>query len=166
LTVGIGGGVPGRESDIRLLGFVVSKPTEQSGGVIQYDFRKTVQEGQFKLTGSLNRPPGVLLAALANLQPKHLIEDAQLSRFLSGISTRYPNIRTQFIHPGTQHDQLHEAEYDHQGDDATCVQRDEMRLAHRERCISEGQMIHYGLIASGNRVMRHGSARDRLRKAQ
>jgi nucleoside phosphorylase len=164
--VGIGGGVPGRESDIRLLGVVVSKPTEQSGGVIQYDFRKTVQEGQFKLTGSPNRPQGVLLAALANLQPKHLMEDAQLSRFLSGMLIRYPNMRTQFIHPETQHDQLHEAEYDHQGDDATCVRRDEMRPAHRERCMSEGPVIRYGLIVSGNRVMRHGSTRDRLRKAQ
>jgi hypothetical protein len=117
--VRIGGGVLGRENDIRLLSVVVSKPTEQSGGVIRYDFRKTVQEDQFKLTGSLNRPPGVLLAALANLQPKHQIEDAQLSRFLSEMLTQYPNMRTQFIHPETQHNQLHEAEYDHQGDDAT-----------------------------------------------
>jgi hypothetical protein len=61
LMVGIGGGVPSRENDIRLGDVVVSKPTEQSGGVIQYDFWKTVQEGRFKLTGSLNRPPDVLL---------------------------------------------------------------------------------------------------------
>jgi nucleoside phosphorylase len=79
LMVGIGGGVPSRENDIRLGDVVVSKPTEQSGGVIQYDFGKTVQEGRFKLTGSLNRPPDVLLAALANLQAKHLMEDGELS---------------------------------------------------------------------------------------
>jgi hypothetical protein len=30
--------------------------------------------------------------------------------------------------------------------------------------MSEGPVIHYGLIASGNQVMRHGSTRDRLRK--
>jgi len=94
--VGIGGGIPGREIDIRLGDVVVSKAVEQSEGVIQYDFRETVQEGQFKLTGSLTRPPGVLLAALANLQAKHLMEDAQLSRFLPGMLTRYPNMRTQF----------------------------------------------------------------------
>lgn len=163
---GIGGGLSGRENDIRLGDDVVSKPTEQSGGVIQCGSRKTVQEGQFKLTGSLNRPPGVLLAALANLQAKRLMEDAQLLRFLSGMLTRYLDMRTQFTHPGTQHGQLHEAEYDHQGDDATCVQRDDMRPVHRERCMSEGPMIHFGLIASGNRVMRYGSTRDRLRKAQ
>lgn len=42
-----------------------------------------MQEGRIKLTGSLNRPPDVLLAALANLQAKYLMEDAELSRFLS-----------------------------------------------------------------------------------
>src|SRR6266536_1168407 len=44
LMVGIGGGVPSRENDIRLGAVVVSKSTEQSGGVIQYDFGKTVQD--------------------------------------------------------------------------------------------------------------------------
>jgi hypothetical protein len=42
--------------------------------MIQYDFRKTVQEGQFERTGSLNKPPNVLLTALANLQSKHMME--------------------------------------------------------------------------------------------
>ena len=37
LMVGIGGGVPCEENDIRLGDIVVSKPTGQSGGVIQYD---------------------------------------------------------------------------------------------------------------------------------
>jgi len=121
-----------------------------------------VQDGQFKLTGSLNKPSGVLLAAFANLQAKHPVGDAQLSRFLSGMLTRYPNMRTQFTHSGTQHDQQYEAEYDHRGDDAACIQRDEMRPAHRERCMSEGLVIHYGLIASGSQAMRYGSTRDRL----
>jgi hypothetical protein len=39
--VGIGGGVHSEENDIRLGDIVDSKPTEQSGGVIQYDFGKT-----------------------------------------------------------------------------------------------------------------------------
>jgi nucleoside phosphorylase len=38
LMVGIGGGVPSEENDIRLGDIVVSQPTKQSGGVIQYDF--------------------------------------------------------------------------------------------------------------------------------
>jgi nucleoside phosphorylase len=45
--VGIGGGVSNEENDIQLGDIVVSKPTRQSRGVIQYDFGKTVQEGRF-----------------------------------------------------------------------------------------------------------------------
>jgi nucleoside phosphorylase len=54
LMVGIGGGVPSEESDIRLGNVVVSKPTGTSGGVIQYDFGKMVQKGGFERTWSLN----------------------------------------------------------------------------------------------------------------
>src|ERR1700734_1677091 len=43
LMVGIGGGVPSEENDIRLGDIVISQPTGAFGGVIQYDFGKTVQ---------------------------------------------------------------------------------------------------------------------------
>ena len=89
LMVGIGGGVPSEENDIRLGDVVVSKPTGQSGGVIQYDFGKTVQEGRFEWTGSLNRPPDVLLTALANLQLKHITEGHELAKYLSEMLRRY-----------------------------------------------------------------------------
>jgi hypothetical protein len=46
--VGIGGGVPSEENDIRLGDVVVSQPAGTSGGVIQYDFGKMVQEGQIR----------------------------------------------------------------------------------------------------------------------
>jgi nucleoside phosphorylase len=79
LMVGVGGGVPSKENYIRLGDVVISKSTGQSGGVIQHDFGKTVQDGQFKRTGSLNRPPGVLLTALANLQSKHIFMEISSS---------------------------------------------------------------------------------------
>src|SRR5271163_1986395 len=99
LMVGIGGGVPSEENDIRLGDIVVSKPIGTSGGVIQYDFGKTVQDGRFTQTGSLNRPPDVLLTALANLQAKHLMEDHELLRHLSEMVIKYPNMGARFAHP-------------------------------------------------------------------
>jgi hypothetical protein len=42
LMVGIGGGVPSEENDIRLGDVVISQPADTSGGVIQYDFGKTI----------------------------------------------------------------------------------------------------------------------------
>jgi len=68
LMIGIRGRVPSEERDIRLGDVVVSKPTAAFGGVIQYDFGKTVQNGKFVRTGSLNKPPEVLLTALAKLE--------------------------------------------------------------------------------------------------
>ena len=61
LMVGIGGGVPGQDADIRLGDVVVIKPTGDFGGVVQYDFGKTVSQGVFERTGRLNRPPQILL---------------------------------------------------------------------------------------------------------
>jgi nucleoside phosphorylase len=164
LMVGIGGGVPSEENDIRLGDIVVSKPTGTSGGVIQYDFGKTVQDGRFTRTGSLNRPPDVLLTALANLQAKHLMEGHKLLKHLSEMVIKYPNMGAQFAHPGTQHDWLYEAEYDHPRGNITCSQCDHNKLVDREPRLSAVPVTHYGLIASGDQVMRHGATRDRLRK--
>ena len=53
--------------------------------MIQYDFGKTVQEGQFERTGSLNRPPDVLLNAVANLKARHLVDEPALAQFWDGL---------------------------------------------------------------------------------
>ncbi|KAK1657738.1 pfs domain-containing protein [Colletotrichum godetiae] len=65
LMVGIGGGAPSPKHDIRLGGIVVSKPGGGHGGVFQYDFGKTIQNGSFQENGFLNQPPVLLRAALA-----------------------------------------------------------------------------------------------------
>ena len=81
--------MPSKENDIRLGDIVVSKPTGQFGGVIQYDFGKTVQEGRFNRTRSLSRPPDVLLTAISNLQSKHIREGHELVKYLSEMLRRY-----------------------------------------------------------------------------
>lgn len=55
LMVGIGGGVPSKSRDIRLGDVVVSQPTEQHGGVVQWDFGKTEKDGVFRRTGMLDK---------------------------------------------------------------------------------------------------------------
>jgi hypothetical protein len=85
LMVGIGGGVPSSHADIRLGDIVVSQPAETSGGVIQYDLGKALSGGQFQRTGMLNRPPKILLTALATLQAHHLTENSRILEFISNI---------------------------------------------------------------------------------
>lgn len=69
LMVGIGGGVPSEEEDIRLGDVVVSKPHKTHGGVVQYDSGKATPSA-FERTGAPNTPPTVLLSAVANVRAK------------------------------------------------------------------------------------------------
>jgi nucleoside phosphorylase len=164
LMVGIGGGVPSEEHDIRLGDVVVSKPTGTFGGVIQYDFGKTVQEDKFIRTGSLNKPPELLLSAVANLEAKNMMGDHVVANYLSEMMRKHPTMATQFTCPGIQYDSLYKAEYDHPEGYTICSQCDAGKLISRKSRPSENVVIHYGLIASGDQVMRHGRARDRLRR--
>jgi nucleoside phosphorylase len=71
LMVGIGGGAPTRERDIRLGDVVVSVPQGKLGGIVQYDFGKRLSDGRFERTDQLNAPPEVLLGALPDMQRRH-----------------------------------------------------------------------------------------------
>ena len=66
--VGVGGGVYTKKNDILLGDIVISQPTGAHGGVVQWDFGKRGKCGQFQRTGSLNKPPAVLLHALQELK--------------------------------------------------------------------------------------------------
>ncbi|KAH8700735.1 nucleoside phosphorylase domain-containing protein [Talaromyces proteolyticus] len=167
LMVGIGGGVPGaggNHADIRLGDVVVSKPTGTFGGVVQYDYGKTISRGRFKRTGTLNKPPSILLAALANLEADHTLGLSQIDSYLSQMLMRYPSLTKFASCPGPQFDILFEPEYHHiDSADGTCRSCNPRYLARRpSRPSGDGPQIHYGLIASGNRVMKDGLVRDRI----
>jgi hypothetical protein len=79
LMVGIGGGIPNKDVDIRLGDVVVSQPDSTHGGLVQYDLGKNLEGGIFERKGFLSPPPTVLLTALSNLQSKHEIYGNQIS---------------------------------------------------------------------------------------
>ncbi|KAI9699529.1 MAG: hypothetical protein M1820_007160 [Bogoriella megaspora] len=81
LLVGVGGGVPSKEHDVRLGDVVVSQPTAQHGGVVQYDFGKQHTEGKYDRTGALNAPPTVLLSAVSKFQAYQYLDQARLRDF-------------------------------------------------------------------------------------
>ena len=165
LVVGIGGGVPKLpENDIRLGDVVVGQPTSTNGGVIQYDLGKTAQDGQFTRTGSLNSPPKILLTAVSRLRTKHLKKDHELLKHVSQMVETYRTMEATYAYRDTEHDQLFEASYDHYPGSATCTQCDNSRLVHREIGARNTPLIHYGLIASGNQVIKDARTRDSLRE--
>ncbi|KAL3492781.1 nucleoside phosphorylase domain-containing protein [Aspergillus germanicus] len=161
LMVGIGGGVPRKDVDIRLGDVVVSKPTGTHCGVVQYDYGKTLSDGRFERTGSLNKPPPSLLTALAELQSRHLAGESRIAHILE-TATQDPKLSLLLRRPDSQRDLLFEADYDHARNGESCDQCDTRRLVQRKERSSEAPTVHYGLIASGNQVMKHGRTRDRV----
>ncbi|KAG2021788.1 hypothetical protein GB937_004334 [Aspergillus fischeri] len=161
LMVGIGGGVPNRDPDIRLGDVVVSKPTGRLGGVVQYDYGKTVASGRFEPTGSLNKPPQTLLTTIAKMQAESMVCGSRIASHLTEMVLKHPQMQ-KFTYPGQDRDCLFRAEYDHTEPNPTCVSCDSMqRLIHPPRA-KNTPIVHYGIVASGNQVMKHGRTRDRL----
>ncbi|KAK1837730.1 g-protein beta wd-40 repeats containing, partial [Colletotrichum chrysophilum] len=162
LLVGIGGGAPSRTNDIRLGDIVVSQPTGTSGGAIQYDRGKTVQDGEFHRTGSLNSPPQVLLTALSRLQTEHYTRKSQIPQYLSEMVQKTPEMKKKFSYQGSSNDCLYQAEYEHTEQDSTYDQCERTHMIQRDARDDTDPVIHYGTIASGNQVIKHGKTRDRL----
>ena len=151
LMVGIGGGVPCAETDIRLGDVVVSQPHLGRSGVVQYDFGKSMPGG-FERTSFLNAPPTLLLSALSKLQADNRKLRSQLSLSLSAF-----NCERNQAGP----DLLFESTYNHVGG-PECDGCNKERLVPRMTQDSHEITIHYGTIASGNQVIRDGVTRDKI----
>ncbi|KAH0556570.1 hypothetical protein GP486_005573 [Trichoglossum hirsutum] len=169
LMVGIGGGVPSEPNDdprkdIRLGDVVVCNPGTKYGGVVQYDFGKTIESGKFIYTSSLNKPPTILLNGVLTLRAQHLEKGSAIPQYISKMLALHPIMKQDFQYQGSQHDRLFEADYDHKDSRESCRNCDETRLLHREPRVTNDPVTHYGLIASANQVMRHGATRERLRR--
>jgi nucleoside phosphorylase len=163
LLVGIGGGVPDLENeiDIRLGDIVVSKPIQTAGGVVQYDMGKETLKG-FKRTGTLNKPPTVLRAALQQLVAQHELEDSQVPLYLSQMLKKFPKMKEKYTHPDTEQDQLFGTAYDHQGG-KTCAGCDSSQVIRRPLRSSLDPVIRYGTIGSANRVVKNAAEREKLK---
>jgi len=155
LMVGIGGGVPSAEADIRLGDVVVSRPHKAHGGVVQYDFGKATPSG-FERTGFLNTPPTILLNAVAKLRANHTRRKSRVIEYAS----RFKSL-PMFIREHAGPDNLFEADYNHISG-PTCKRCSERRLVKRLPRESQETVVHYGTIASGNQVIRNGAERDRV----
>jgi nucleoside phosphorylase len=148
LMVGIGAGVPGPEHDIRLGDVVVGSPEDSSGGCVGYDLGKETIDG-FKLKGWLNATDPVLRSAIASIESRaghHGDVFVQYLEVFRGGDYR----GRKFLHPGTENDLLYHA-----------VRTNE--LVKRPVRDLHAPVVHYGLSASGNKVVKHATLRDELR---
>ncbi|KAI8633129.1 hypothetical protein F5Y19DRAFT_290242 [Xylariaceae sp. FL1651] len=227
LMVGIGGGVSHR---VRLGDVVVGVPTGQYPGVVQWDLGKEGIGGKFTRTGSLNKPPDLLLSAISTLQSEHDLEESKISSYLSEMAAKYPKLAPRYLRSESLEDILFKPAYDHieasldladehslkqneneeeedededeeeeegkgkgkgerkrkrkaegkgkterekerkkkrkredkeEKEEKSCRYCDKTQIVRRE---ARDIRIHYGLILSGNRVIKNATFRDNLRR--
>lgn len=96
LMVGIRGGVPSDQHDIRLGDIVVGCPTHKTGGVILYDFGKAIQDQEFKPAGILNSPPTILLNYSNKLSTIHKRKGSHIAESVGTMITRNPRLRKDY----------------------------------------------------------------------
>ncbi|KAK6329776.1 hypothetical protein TWF730_006075 [Orbilia blumenaviensis] len=166
LMVGIAGGIPNlnhKGADIRLGDVVVSVPEGEYNGVVKWDMGKTEKGNKFKRTGSLNQPPAKLLSAVGSLRFNHTLYESEISSYITEVQRKYPNLPgTTYL--GSENDVLFQADYEHEDQkNQTCHACDPSRTVHRESRKSKDPVIHYGIIASGDQVIKHAPTRDELR---
>lgn len=232
LMVGIGAGVPREGADIRLGDVVVSKPSDNSPGVVQYDMGRLGEDDQFSRVGALDRPPEVLLKGLATIKSNHRVGKAGVPKILLQMIEENPSLAEPFqddpafVHQGTQNDRLFEASSAHvrkphgqatvavkngiplqsspweylilswlwsflwllyssgkrvtgtstdttaftstrQGEQQShgsrsCESCDPAQEVMRKKRNSNNPQIHYGVIASGNTLVKDGISRDKI----
>ncbi|KAK4223169.1 ankyrin repeat-containing domain protein [Podospora fimiseda] len=148
LMVGIAGGAPSAKNDIRLGDVVVGT------SVFQYDLGKTIQgRSEATWTGQLDKAPMALRTAVGALQSAY---ERKGHRLVESVEKALGNIkrRKKYRRPGPDTDRLYRSDFFHPLDlDAPCAVRDEDE---------DDPVIHYGLVASGNQLMKDASVRDGL----
>lgn len=166
LVVGICGVVPFDSGDKEiLLGDVII-----SDGVVQYDLGRHMSdrfERKDTLLDNLGRPNVEIRTILAKL--KGLRGRRQLyGDMLNSLDTLQREPMLAAGYPGKASDILYEAKYQHEDRDRTC---DELgcngTILVRERLQNSQDddlqpVVHFGLIASGDSVMRSGEDRDAI----
>ncbi|OAQ67814.1 nacht and ankyrin domain-containing protein [Pochonia chlamydosporia 170] len=175
LMVGIGAGIPRPNRDIRLGDVVVSHPAGTSGGVIQYDMGKLRSSETFERVGQLDAPPEVLLKRLQFLRAAHRLQGSRIPSILKEMTDEYPKLCEEqdgdaaFVYQGSHNDRLFEVTTvhrnvpvaDNEGREqgricAQCDDTEEIRRKDRR----PQPLVHYGVIASGNCVVKDGISRD------
>ncbi|KAL6881409.1 WD40 repeat-like protein [Trichoderma novae-zelandiae] len=167
LMVGIGGGAPSDEHDIRLGDVVVSTPQGAIGGVFQYDFGKTIQDQAFRHTRFLDQPPTLLRAAMTTLESRHDAGGCQFGEAISRALSKSNGLLLRYRRPGPSSDRLFRSDVVHPPAAASCAEGclddPSNMVARGERAAADDNpAIHYGIIASGNQVMKDAIIRDRL----
>lgn len=171
LMVGIAGGAPSNKHDIRLGDVVVSSPTGRTGGVIHYEFGKTIQNQRLERIGALDAPPVMLLTALSVISARHERKGHRIAEMVQGMVDQNARLRKKYGRPQATMDRLYESNFVHpnhvQSCEEVCMNETARLVQRHERATDEDDpVIYYGLIASADRLMEDAQMRDFLAREE
>ncbi|KAL5050929.1 hypothetical protein BDW71DRAFT_215067 [Aspergillus fruticulosus] len=159
LLVGIAGGVPSCEVDIHLGDVVISAPTGTLGGVVEYDMGQETVAG-FQRKGLLCPPPAQWRSTMTKMKSDHRTQANRIDEYVWKMMQKYPESKD-YWRPPPERDVLFAADYEHVEEGAPCTHCDREQIISRARRTQPmSSEIFYGLIASGNRVIKNGIKRD------
>ncbi|KAL0943129.1 g-protein beta wd-40 repeats containing [Colletotrichum truncatum] len=167
LMVGVGGGSPSSNHDIRLGDVVVSSPGNGYGGLFQYDYGKSIQDQKFQTTGFLNQPPGVLRTAVGSLKADFEQNGNGLHEAVNATLLKKPRLKKKYARPPPETDILFRSDVVFDSNKSithlSLDERNQMLVLRPERAEDDDNpSIHYGLIASANQLMKDAIIRDKL----
>jgi len=125
---------------------------------------KQKDDNEFRIESHLNKPPKILSKAIELLQSDHDFGEGKMEHYVNEVaikSTKLPALRG-YRFPGRDQDQLFKPDHLHAGGE-DCAACDATQVEKRISRESDNPVVHYGLIASGNAVMRSAQRRDELR---
>ncbi|KAH6717482.1 hypothetical protein BKA61DRAFT_323396 [Leptodontidium sp. MPI-SDFR-AT-0119] len=161
LLVGIAGGVP-EEKDIRLGDVVASKGDGRSGGVVAHDRGKISLVG-FESRPFLNGVPEVLRNAFSELESRLMDQDSKITAYLLEATLRNSRFSA-FERPTSLVDCLFQSDYPHvDSKDKTCAGCAKDHIVNRPLRVDP--LIHFGIVASGNQVIKNAAERVRISTA-
>lgn len=182
LMVGIGGGAPSDDHDIRLGDVVVGASKNGKNGLLQYDFEKTIQNRKFQRVETRNNTPLVMQNAIGALEVDYAWKGHQLQKLMQDVLKANKRMKRQYKKPATDSDILYWPDYVHPEEPHTACSepcsRDPEHIVPRPALVDSDEeddsdadeiprddpTIHYGLIASANQLMKNAGIRDSLAK--
>ncbi|KAF4552044.1 Hypothetical protein D9617_11g008910 [Elsinoe fawcettii] len=165
LLVGIGGGLPSNECDIRLGDVVVSRPLNGVAAVVQLDRGKYGPDDYFLKVGHLDPPPRILMDAITWLEAHHKSHESTISDHVDEILRKKPKLRSEgYSRPSTTSDLRFEDTYIHTARNLSCKYCDHKRLVTRGERSNGKPRIFYGPIGSSNAVIKDASLARRYRE--
>ena len=89
--------------------------------------------------------------------------DNKISQYVGSALDKHEKMKESYKYQGTSEDRLYQAEYHHIDENQTCESCDNEKIIYRPDRGGYKPSIHYGIIASGNQVIKDGHTRDRLK---